>query len=408
MKRLLKKTLSYLLLISLFFPAIANAALSKKDFQLLEKAATNGDVKSQSKLGDAYNDGDGVNKDCSKSIYWYEQAAQNNSIYSQLALGVMYSKESCYFEFDNSKSTYWFEEAAKKGHSFAQYKTGIAYANGYGVPIDDKKAVYWLSKSENQGNVAAKKVIGISIQSIDTSFDYGCARPFMDEPFTREGLCAHRFSFPLIILNGRKYSSNKSTITIQKLINASIIDFLELSNKSLPLMWDSFSSDITQDYAFAFFSKRWVNQFFGFTVVSKTNEKITLDYAYNGYPGGNYHADYNKRYILNLNNETLYTTEDLITNKAELLKVMESYMNKAIVGTTFKEGYFEGAFNKNKAGIPVLISFPNARRGGFKVEDNNLIVEYHRCSLTYCAAGYPPSLSIPLREVQAYIDLDKL
>ena len=406
MKHSLKNILCALLFIYFSFPSYANATLSKNEFQALIEKAKNGDVKSQSKVGDIYNDGDGVKKSCEKAIHWYEKAAKKNHTYSQIALGIMYRKESCALESDNSKSTYWFEKAAKEGNSFAQYKVGMAYSNGYGVTINDDKAVYWLSKSANQGNADAKKLIGISIQGIEVSFDIACAAPYFSDyyPLEKEGVCTHNFTFPLVILNGRKYTSNKSTIKAQKLINASIINFLGLDKKLQSVNWNSFSNDIVQDYAFSFFSDRWVNKGFGFKVVSNKNGKITLDYSLAGYPGGNYYANYEKRYILNLETKAMYTIEDLVTNKVELLKVLDIHMNKAIIGSAFKKGYLDGAFNKNKAGNPVLIIFPD----DFKVENNNLIAAYHRCSLTYCAAGYAPILYIPLTEVQAYIDLDKL
>ena len=118
-------------------------------------------------------------------------------------------------------------------------------------------------------------MLGTSIQGIYFSFDYDCENPYYLEE-KEEGICEHRFTFPLVILNGNKYTSHKSTQTLQKNINAAVIDFLNLTDKSLPLQWESFSRDIAENYALTFFSNDWVNQQFDFTVVSKTFEYLVF------------------------------------------------------------------------------------------------------------------------------------
>ena len=50
-------------------------------------------------------------------------------------------------EQDKVKAVYWFTKAAEQGLFEAQYNLTIMYNNGDGIEQDEQKASYWYSKS---------------------------------------------------------------------------------------------------------------------------------------------------------------------------------------------------------------------------------------------------------------------
>lgn len=53
---------------------------------------------------------------------------------------------------DAEKSLYWFEKCAEVGNSQAMFNVGLFYAKGYGTKRDLKKAAEWMSKAANEGD----------------------------------------------------------------------------------------------------------------------------------------------------------------------------------------------------------------------------------------------------------------
>ena len=58
---------------------------------------------------------------------------------------------------DYSKAVYWYQKAAEQGYAVAQYNFGCCYYYGEGVTKDYNQAVYWFQKAAEQGNAAAQK-----------------------------------------------------------------------------------------------------------------------------------------------------------------------------------------------------------------------------------------------------------
>ena len=101
----------------------AQAPSSGIDPKLLAKANA-GDSASQTSVGFAYAEGDGVPRD-----------------YAQAAL--------------------WFRKAADQGNASAEYDLGLFYSNGQGVPQDYAQAAAWYRKAAEQGNAVAQLNIGV-------------------------------------------------------------------------------------------------------------------------------------------------------------------------------------------------------------------------------------------------------
>jgi TPR repeat protein len=134
------------------------------------KAATRGDVDSEYWLGHAYHEGHGVSRDPKLAAEWWgraarrahvgaferlEEAANRGETEAQVELGLGFrplccdQRPCCYgFCVDPEQATHWLQKAAEQGNThYVQYKLAAAYHNGWGVPKDPKKAAHWWGKA---------------------------------------------------------------------------------------------------------------------------------------------------------------------------------------------------------------------------------------------------------------------
>lgn len=77
------------------------------------------------------------------------RAAEQGNVYAQFNLGVLYANGEG-VQKNNAKSVYWFFESAKQGYMYAQSNLGTMYANGEGVSRDYIKAYKWFSLASAQ------------------------------------------------------------------------------------------------------------------------------------------------------------------------------------------------------------------------------------------------------------------
>ena len=75
-----------------------------------------------------------------------KKAAEQGDITAQYKLGVLYS-QGIGMEQDNAKACRWYRKAAEQGDMKAQYMLGRMYYNGEGVPQDFVKARQWWEKA---------------------------------------------------------------------------------------------------------------------------------------------------------------------------------------------------------------------------------------------------------------------
>lgn len=79
-----------------------------------------------------------------------EAAMQGNAdAMEQVAMAYLNGDE---VDADAEKSLYWFEKCAEVGNSQAMFNVGLFYAKGYGTKRDLKKAAEWMSKAANEGD----------------------------------------------------------------------------------------------------------------------------------------------------------------------------------------------------------------------------------------------------------------
>ena len=115
-----------------------------KDLDLLwqSKMAEYGDPVSQYQLAQIYEKGEGLPKDLSKAIYYYQLSAAQNHLPSAMELGRIFANEKGFQ--DEKKSIEWYTYAAKHGEIQAENYL-FHYYNGLSEP-DKEKAFYWLGQ----------------------------------------------------------------------------------------------------------------------------------------------------------------------------------------------------------------------------------------------------------------------
>lgn len=135
-------------------------ALGSDDVVLIAKAAERGSDASQVLLATAYLAGDGgLAKDPAKAAHWFEQAAIQGNGYAEEKLGDLYEQgngvdKNLKLSFD------WRLKAANRGILTAQVSLGKMYRDGQGVDKDINKAMFWFERAATEGNSEAQYLLG--------------------------------------------------------------------------------------------------------------------------------------------------------------------------------------------------------------------------------------------------------
>jgi tetratricopeptide (TPR) repeat protein len=115
------------------------------------QAAERGHGAAAYELGEAYNDGRGVEKDLNEGAKWINTAASRGEPRAQYAVGAaLYSNPEG--EQDYARAVRYLGNAASQGHAGAQYLLGECYANGRGVTKNLPWAARWYGKSAERGH----------------------------------------------------------------------------------------------------------------------------------------------------------------------------------------------------------------------------------------------------------------
>lgn len=147
------------------------------DVSALKERAEKGDAEAQFDLGEAYRTGNGVAKDVTEAVAWYEKTANTKranrfdkyanqqqinewpQTKAQFRLGMMYSDGEGVSK-DIQKSVLWYEMAAAMGMAEAQHNLAVIYHNGNGIAKDESKAFEWFQKAATQGLAEAQFALG--------------------------------------------------------------------------------------------------------------------------------------------------------------------------------------------------------------------------------------------------------
>ena len=126
------------------------------DFDIILKAAQQGNFPAQAKLGTMYATGQGVAQDYTEAVKWFRKAAEQGESISQNNLGAMYATGQGVPQ-NHEEAVNWFRKAADQGQAEGQLFLGWMYCNGQGVLQDYVQAHMWFNLAASQGSKDAIK-----------------------------------------------------------------------------------------------------------------------------------------------------------------------------------------------------------------------------------------------------------
>ena len=123
--------------------------------ELMEKAKNN-DVNAQYEVGDAYYNGEGVEKDYIEAVKWWRLAAEQGHEGAIYNLAVAYV---CGYGVDMNYSEAFrlWRILAIKGDLDSQYAIGLCYNNGDGVEQNSDEAEKWFKCAADKGHNEARE-----------------------------------------------------------------------------------------------------------------------------------------------------------------------------------------------------------------------------------------------------------
>jgi TPR repeat protein len=117
----------------------------------LERLAEHGNAEAQYHLGMAYWVGEGVDKDVSKAVAYFEHAAANGDPLGAYKLGCLYDGQDRIMDRDAAKALTFKLVAANAGYALAQQDVASLYAERSEYDL----ALKWLEKAARQGTTGA-------------------------------------------------------------------------------------------------------------------------------------------------------------------------------------------------------------------------------------------------------------
>ena len=122
-----------------------DANIDKAVFWYLE-AASFGMPEAQVAIGLLHHRGEGVKRNHGQAAYWFRKAAAQQSPDGENNLGTMYDLGQG-LKQDHAQAAYWYHRAAKQNLPDAQFNLGALYEYGLGVPKDVKRAYILYAQS---------------------------------------------------------------------------------------------------------------------------------------------------------------------------------------------------------------------------------------------------------------------
>ncbi|HXC64281.1 MAG TPA: tetratricopeptide repeat protein, partial [bacterium] len=129
---------SYVLLGMIQEQGLAGAPDQGKAFGYYLKAAGQGDVAGELKLGYAYEMGRGADRDEAQALHWYGLAAQQGDSHAQLMEGLfLWTGTGC--QADHAQGLEWMRKAADQGNELAQKDLKYFEATGAGATLTQEE-----------------------------------------------------------------------------------------------------------------------------------------------------------------------------------------------------------------------------------------------------------------------------
>ena len=175
-----------LLLVVAAFAAVEVA--NGQSFNATLIKAEQGDAEAQNKVGEMYDNGEGVPQDFAGAVKWYRKAANQGHADAQYNLAmvcqggrriydaqhndisVMHYKGKGVPEHDMEEAVKWLRKAAEQGHAWAQCELGEIYCTGSGgVRRDYVEGEKWLRQAAEKGHAEAQNRLSWFFISNDKS-----------------------------------------------------------------------------------------------------------------------------------------------------------------------------------------------------------------------------------------------
>ena len=142
----------------------AISAFAQINISALEARAASGDAEAHNILGNAYVNGQGVERDIAQAISHYEQAADEGFAAAAFNLGLIHEVGRG-VELDLPRAFAYYLRAAELGFPAAQFNVGNMYARGLGVEVDLFQSVIWMRRAADEGVADAQYNLGVAYET---------------------------------------------------------------------------------------------------------------------------------------------------------------------------------------------------------------------------------------------------
>jgi TPR repeat protein len=138
-----------------------------------EKSAAQGNPSAQNDLGVARLNGEGVDKDPVAAAKWFQSAAEQDLEEAAFNLGTLYDRGLGVTQ-DYRMARRLYQQAAERKVSDAEYRLGLLLEQGLGGEKDADLALRWLRRASKDGSEDAQIKLGLKspAQSTSTSSGY--------------------------------------------------------------------------------------------------------------------------------------------------------------------------------------------------------------------------------------------
>ena len=92
-----------------------------EEFKRLLRSAKNGNIIDQYWIGRRYEDGDGIEQDYAKTMYWFRRSSEEGNKISTFSVGMLYEYGTG-VEENHEKAVEWYRKSAEEGYDYAKEK----------------------------------------------------------------------------------------------------------------------------------------------------------------------------------------------------------------------------------------------------------------------------------------------
>lgn len=131
----------------------------KEAVKWYKKVADQGHAEALYKLGECYEQGEGVEENIEEAIIWYKKAAEHDNFDAMNHLGECYEL-SDKISTNLEEAFFWYKKAAEHDLAEGEYNTGRFYYFGKGIEKNYYIAVDWFEKAANHNDEKSQYMLG--------------------------------------------------------------------------------------------------------------------------------------------------------------------------------------------------------------------------------------------------------